>query len=63
MTGSQLEKYGWRLISKKKRGMFRIILWLDAQTGLVLKQGEACRIQKERNEMKKSLLRADCVKS
>ena len=44
-----LVKSGWRRFRVQKRGMFKIVLWVDPLHGEIVGQGDAILIQKMRN--------------
>ena len=49
----KLEAAGWYRVSYRKYGMIIRAKWHDRVTGLIYSQGEAWRIQRERNLNKK----------
>lgn len=47
-----LVRAGWKLHSRKKRGMIKIVWWVDPTDGTVMAQGQAVITQKNRNAIK-----------
>jgi hypothetical protein len=44
-----LERHGWREVDRLKQGCFLLVLWLDAKSHQVFRQGDAVQIQRDRN--------------
>jgi hypothetical protein len=49
-----LEKHGWKVIEKIRRGCMVTVMWRDPQTGERCGQYWALEIQRDRNKAKKA---------
>lgn len=52
-TTNMLEKNGWVRYSRRKLGMVIIAKWWDRKSNQIFSQGNAVRIQRDRNKMRR----------